>query len=235
MIKIRLQQAEMNTPQLAPSIDIGKVQNVGYNLNVVISTSYLGMVNAATYFITDYLALLKNIPEYRGRLKYMANKTKVGMSKFDRTFKYEFPNLKVWQNSIDLTDAISDKIAPACKGIYFAVSNELGKSYCRNRDLLANMMVAGILLRQAMAIFDDALKRAYDVSGFDFRPYFSHLSAKCIEYPFSETFMIVADIYKIDALALTRIEPVRIGINAVLSIIGDENTYREAKESVENG
>lgn len=236
MITIKLPQAGANVPRLVPSVNIDKVKETGHHLNLIISTGYAAMVNASTYFIVDYLAQLKKLPVCTGKLKLYAKRTADGMKKFDTTFKYEFPNLKVWQRNIDLTDCIYEKIQPVCKAIYYSISNELGKTQGgEERYMLSNMIVAAILLRQATTLFDEILEKARKETMYNFRPYFGHLSAKCIEYPFGESFMIITDAYKIDALALTRVEPVRIGIDAIVNIMGDESTYSEAREFVENG
>ncbi len=237
MITIRPPQGRGHSPRLVPSMNVEKIQDAGHNLNLIICTGYAAMVNSATNFIVDYMAQVKKLPLYRGSLKSYINRTAAGMNKFDMTFKYEFPNLKVWHNNLDLTDYISDKIEPVCKGIYFALSNELGKTLTetKDRDMLANMIVGAILLRQATELFDSVLEKARKETMYDFRPYFGHLSAKCIEYPFGESFMIITDAYNIDALALSRIESVRIGIDTIVNIMGDEKTYREARDIVENG
>ena len=126
MIKIRLPQAGAHSPRLVHPVNIEKIKETGHHLNLIISTGYAAMVNSATNFIVEYLADLKRMPICRNTLKSYVNKTTAGIKKFDLNFKYEFPNLKVWQNNLDLTDAISDKIEPTCKGMYFAISNELG-------------------------------------------------------------------------------------------------------------
>lgn len=201
------------------------------------STGYAAMINSATDFIVEYLVKLKKLPACQGKLKSYVTRTTAGIKKFDMTFKYEFPNLNVWKRNLDLTDCISDKISHVCKGIYFALSNELGKTIKETecRDMLANMIVGAILLRQATTLFDEILEKARKETMYNFRPYFVPLSARCIEHPFGEAFMLVTNAYNIDALALTRIEPVRIGIDAIVNIMGDEKTYNEAREEVENG
>ena len=45
--------------------------------------------------------------------------------------------------------------------------------------------------------------------------------------------MLVAKAYGIDVVALTYIDQVRVGIDAVVNIMSDEKTYMEAKEIVE--
>lgn len=237
MTTIGLSQGGKNKPRLVPSRNIEKIHDAGHNLNIIMSTGYAAMVNSATNFIAEYLAKLKKLPIYRGKLKYYANRTSAGIKKFDTTLKYDFPNLNVWKKNLDLTDCISDKIERVCKGMYFALSNELGKTHteAKDRDMLSNMIVGAILLRQSSVLFDEILEKARRETMYDFRPYFGHLSVKCIEYPFGEAFMIITEAYGIDALALAKIEPVQIGIDAIVNIMGDENTYREAKELVENG
>lgn len=236
MIRIKLPQTSNNIPRIVQCIDTKKVLDVGHSLNTIISVGYASMVNAATYFIVDYIAQIKKLPICRGKLNYYTNKTKIGIGNFEREFKSGFENIETWQRNTDLIDCIYEKIFPTCKCIYFALSNELGKKHAdsKDRDMLSNMIVSAILLRQATTLFDEVLENARKETGYNFRQYFSHLSARCIEHPFGEAFMIVANAYGIDALALTNIEPVRIGINAIVNIMGDEKTYREAKESIEN-
>lgn len=235
MIKINLPQAEAHSPRLVPSVDIDKVQETGHNLNVIISVGYAAIVNAATYFIVDYISQIKNLKIFNGKLKHYINRTKFGMREFERKFKYEFGNLETYQKNIYLIDCIYDMIEPSCKGIYYAISNELGKTNSEERYMLANMIISAILLHQATTLFDEVLENARIESGYNFHRYFDTLSAKCIEYPFGEAFIIVSKIYKIDTIKLTSIEPVRNGINAIINIMGDENTYRKAKDIVENG
>lgn len=236
MIKIKLQQGRGRSPRLVPPIDMNKVEETGHNLNIIVSIGYMAMVNSATYFIVDYLAQIKRSPLCKGKLKSYINRIREGMRKFERTFKYEFPNLKAWQDNLDLTDYIYEKMKPTCKGIYFAISNELGKTVekTEDRDMLSNMIVGAILLYQATTLFDEIFEKARKETGYNFRPHFEMLSAKCIEYPFGEAFMIVSETYGIDAESLTKMDPVCIGIDTIVNIMGDENTYREAKESVEN-
>lgn len=234
MIRIKIPQAGNDHPRLVPSVDIEKIQDAGHNLNVIISTGYAALVNSATYFIVNYFDQIRRLPICRGQLKYYVNKAKQGMFDFERTFKYEFPNLDVWLKNLELIDCIYEKLKPTCEGIYFALSNELGKTHDKDRDMLSNMIVSAILLRQAITLFDEILEKARRETMFNFRPYFEPLSAKCIEHPFGEAFMLVSNAYNIDALALTRIEPVRIGINAIVNIMGDERTYNEARKKVEN-
>jgi len=235
MTSVRFPQRSTHYPNLIPSVSIEKVQDTGHNLNIIVSTGYAAIVNTATCFIVDYIEQLKKLSICRGLLKSYVNRIKLGMKKFDTSFKYDFPNLDIWKKNLDLTDCISDKIEPVCKSMYFAISNELGKTQPKDRDMLSNMIVGAILLRQATTLFDEILEKARIETSYDYRPYFSHLSARCIEYPFGESFMIVSNAYNIDALALSRIEPVRIGIDTIVNIMGDEKTYREARESVENG
>lgn len=195
MTTIGLSQGGKNIPRLVPSRNIEKIQNAGHNLNIIMSTGYAAMVNSATNFIYEYLVKLKKLPICRGELKHYANRTEAGIRKFDVTLKYEFPNLDVWRRNLDLTDCISDKIQPACRGMYFALSNELGKTQPRDRDMLSNMIVGAILLRQATTLFDEELEKARRETMYNFRPYFGELSARCIEYPFGESFMIVSNAY----------------------------------------
>lgn len=235
MITIRQLQGGGNmSHRFITDIDMEKVQDAGRSLNIIISTAYAALVNSATNFIVDYVAQVRKLPICRGTLKSYVNKIEKGMRKFDLAFKYEFPNLDVWQRNLDLTDAISDRIDPVCRGIYFAISNELGKTQPKDRDMLANMIVGAILLRQAVSLFGNVLEKARMETNYNFRPYFDALSAKCIEHPFGEAFAIISKAYDIDAQEITNIMPVRTGIDAVVNIMGNEKTYREAQNDVEN-
>lgn len=235
MTTIKKLQAGANMPRIVPSIDIEKVREYGRNTNIIISTAYISMLNSATCFIHECIVKLRESPFYRQKLKFYVNRTSQNIKKLDTSLKYEFSTLDVWDRNMDLTDAISDKLTPICKKMYFAISNELSKTQAKDRDMLSNMIVGAILLRQAIILFDEVLEKMSRETMYDFRPYFGHLSAKCIEHPFIEMFMLVAKTYNIDALALTRTEAVRIGIDDIVNVMGDESTYREARESVENG
>lgn len=236
MALIKLSQGGCNYKNIVHSASIEKIQDVGQNLNFIISVGYASMINAATYFLVDFLSQIRKIPTCRGKLKHYINRTTEGMKKLDMAFKYEFPNLEVWQKNIYLIDSIYEKIEPICKCIFFSISNELGKKIKKteDREMLSNMIVSCILLRQATTLFDESMESARRQTGYNYIPYFDMFSARCIEHPFGEAFIMVVDSYGIDALSLTRIQPVRTGVETIINIMGDEKTYMEAKESVEN-
>ena len=172
MIRLKLPQAEANASRLVPIAIADKVQKASHNLNLIISVSYAAMVNSATYFIVEYLAHIRKLPVCRGLLKHYVNMTEDGMRRLERSFKYEFSNLDAWQRNLDLTDCLYEKIKPTCKGMQFALSNELEKiiSETGDRDMLSNMIVGSILLRQATTLFKDVLGNAHKETMFDFRP-----------------------------------------------------------------
>lgn len=236
MIRINLSKYGDGSHSLIPTVNLDKVEEAGHQLNIIISIAYASLVNTSTYFLVDYLSQIKSMKICRGKLKSYINRTKDGMKKFDRNFKYEFTSSDIWQKNIDITDCIYEKLYPVCKKMYYSISNELGKTIksTEYREMLSNMIVSAILLRQSTILFDEVMDKARKETGYNYRPYFEMLSTKCIEYPFSQAFMIIAQAYDIDAEAITKTEHVRNGIRAIVNIMGDENTYSDAKNIVEN-
>lgn len=216
-----------------PNIEPNAVKEAERELNIILSTGYISLINLSTNYMIDFLAKASMLQIPNGRFKTYLNKTKAGMKKLEMTFKYNFPNLQTWQKNIELTDAICDMADPYCKQLFQIVSSELKKKKIDDHLMLSYMIVSAVILRKAALLFDEMLKSARRRTTYNFRPYFNYLNAECLEHPFAECVEIVVDHYGIDVQEIMNLDDVKKNIAAIDDVMGNPNTYNKALEKVE--